>query len=50
MINVIGDVGLVIAAFLLFDKTGALDYAGVFEQARRGLRATTTARSWPPAC
>ena len=30
MINVIGDVGLVIAAFLLFDETGALDYAGVF--------------------
>src|SRR4051794_16553762 len=30
VINVIGDAGLVIAAFLLFDKTGALDYAGVF--------------------
>src|ERR687892_1821670 len=28
--NVIGDVGLVIAAFLLFNETGALDYAGVF--------------------
>jgi NADH-quinone oxidoreductase subunit L len=34
VMNVIGDVGLVIAAFLLFDKTGALDYAGVFEGAR----------------
>jgi NADH-quinone oxidoreductase subunit L len=33
VMNVIGDVGLVIAAFLLFDKTGALDYAGVFGQA-----------------
>src|SRR4051794_23043049 len=33
VMNVIGDVGLVIAAFLLFDKTGALDYAGIFEQA-----------------
>jgi NADH-quinone oxidoreductase subunit L len=33
VINVIGDVGLVIAAFLLLDKTGALDYAGVFGQA-----------------
>src|SRR6476660_8372219 len=32
VMNVIGDVGLVIAAFLLFDKTGALDYAGVFAQ------------------
>ncbi|MBA2504609.1 MAG: NADH-quinone oxidoreductase subunit L, partial [Thermoleophilaceae bacterium] len=30
VINVIGDVGLVIAAFLLFNATGALDYAGVF--------------------
>jgi NADH-quinone oxidoreductase subunit L len=35
VMNVIGDVGLVIAAFLLFDKTGALDYAGVFEGARQ---------------
>ncbi len=33
VMNVIGDVGLVIAAFLLFDKTGKLDYAGVFAQA-----------------
>jgi len=33
VINVIGDVGLVIAAFLLFDRTGALDYAGVFDAA-----------------
>jgi NADH-quinone oxidoreductase subunit L len=27
---VLGDVGLVIAAFLLFDKTGSLDYLGIF--------------------
>jgi NADH-quinone oxidoreductase subunit L len=33
VINVIGDVGLVIAAFLLLDQTGTLDYAGVFAQA-----------------
>jgi NADH-quinone oxidoreductase subunit L len=33
VINVIGDVGLVIAAFLLFDQTGALDYARIFETA-----------------
>jgi NADH-quinone oxidoreductase subunit L len=33
VMNVIGDVGLVLAAFLLFDKTGALDYAGVFGKA-----------------
>ena len=31
VINVIGDVGLVIAAFLLLDKTGALDYRGIFQ-------------------
>jgi NADH-quinone oxidoreductase subunit L len=33
VMNVIGDVGLVLAAFLLLDKTGALDYAGVFAKA-----------------
>jgi NADH-quinone oxidoreductase subunit L len=33
VMNVIGDVGLVIAAFVLFDKTGSLDYAGVFARA-----------------
>src|SRR4051794_8453601 len=33
VMNVIGDVGLVIAAFLLFDKTGSLDYAVVFAKA-----------------
>ncbi len=32
VMNVIGDVGLVIAAFLLFNETGALDYAGVFAE------------------
>jgi NADH-quinone oxidoreductase subunit L len=35
VINVIGDVGLVIAAFLLLDKTGSLDYAGVFGHAHQ---------------
>ncbi len=30
VINVIGDVGLVVAAFLLLNETGSLDYAGVF--------------------
>jgi NADH-quinone oxidoreductase subunit L len=33
VINVIGDVGLVIAAFLILDKTGSLDYLPVFERA-----------------
>src|SRR3954468_13392868 len=33
VMNVIGDAGLVIAAFLLFDKTGTLDYGGMFAKA-----------------
>ncbi len=33
VMNVIGDVGLVIAAFLLFSATGALDYGGIFTRA-----------------
>jgi NADH-quinone oxidoreductase subunit L len=33
VINVIGDIGLVIAAFLLLDKTGSLDYVTVFSKA-----------------
>jgi NADH-quinone oxidoreductase subunit L len=33
VINVIGDIGLVIAAFLLLDKTGSLDYGEVFSKA-----------------
>ena len=49
VINVIGDVGLVIAAFLLFDETGALDYPACSTGADDASRATT-ARSWPPAC
>src|SRR4051794_5370522 len=36
VMNVIGDVGLVIGAFILFQHTGALDYAGVFEGAKQG--------------
>ena len=32
VINVIGDVGLVIAAFLILDKTGSLDFLQVFSQ------------------
>jgi NADH-quinone oxidoreductase subunit L len=30
VMNVIGDVGLVVATFLLLNETGSLDYAGVF--------------------
>jgi NADH-quinone oxidoreductase subunit L len=30
VINVIGDVGLVVAAFLIFDRTGSLDFLSIF--------------------
>jgi NADH-quinone oxidoreductase subunit L len=33
VMNVIGDVGLVVAAFLLLDKTGSLDFGEMFEGA-----------------
>ena len=33
VINVIGDVGLILAAFLIIQTTGALDYAAVFSSA-----------------
>jgi NADH-quinone oxidoreductase subunit L len=36
VMNVIGDIGLVIGAFILFQHTGALDYAGVFHGAKSG--------------
>src|SRR3954447_1817096 len=36
VMNVIGDVGLVIGAFLLWQHTGKLDYAGVFHSAKTG--------------
>src|SRR4051795_6081896 len=36
VMNVIGDIGLVIGAFILFQHTGALDYAGVFHGAKQG--------------
>src|SRR3954451_6613802 len=36
VMNVIGDVGLVIGAFLLWQHTGALDYAGVFHGVKGG--------------
>jgi NADH-quinone oxidoreductase subunit L len=42
VINVVGDVGLVLAAFLLFQETGALDYAGVFGGAEEGFGANDT--------
>ena len=37
VVNVIGDVGMVLAAFLLVRELGTLEYAGVFAQAPEGL-------------
>jgi NADH-quinone oxidoreductase subunit L len=34
VINVVGDIGLVLAAFLIFRELGAFDYLTVFEEAR----------------
>ena len=50
VINVIGDIGLVLAAFLIFRELGTLDYLTVFEAAPRGVRPRTTARSSRSAC
>ena len=38
VINVIGDIGLVLAAFLIFRELGAFDYLTVFEEAPSPLR------------
>ena len=47
VMNVIGDVGLVIATFLLFDKTGDLSFAGVFAKApTRSSRQIATSTPW----
>ena len=48
VMNVIGDVGLVIGTFLLFDGTGALDYAGVFGGRRELRRERRAARGGLP--
>jgi NADH-quinone oxidoreductase subunit L len=46
VMNVIGDVGLVIAAFLLLDHTGQLDYLGVFERAPEVFSTNDPAIVW----
>jgi NADH-quinone oxidoreductase subunit L len=40
VMNVIGDVGLVIGAFILWQHTSSLDYAGVFAGAKHGFDGT----------
>ncbi|MCL6440444.1 MAG: NADH-quinone oxidoreductase subunit L [Thermoleophilum sp.] len=35
VVNVVGDIGLVLGAFLLFDRTGVLDWQGLFEHVGR---------------
>ena len=48
VINVVGDVGLVLGTFFIFKHTGTLDFLGTFAQAPRRLRRRATATS-PPA-
>ena len=45
VINVIGDVALVVAAFLILDNVGSLDFLPVFRRRQRRVRDATTARS-----
>ena len=49
VINVVGDVGLVLGTYFIFKHVGTLDFLGAFEGARRASRATT-ATSSPAAC
>ena len=48
VINVVGDVGLVLGTFFIFKHTGTLDFLGTFER-RRASFARATATS-PPGC
>jgi NADH-quinone oxidoreductase subunit L len=50
VMNVIGDVGLVIGAFLLFQHTGHLDYQGVFDGAAKGFGGGTNDGTLVAAC
>ena len=49
VINVIGDIGLVLAAFLIFRELGTFDYVAVFEEAP-GAFTRTSGRSSRSAC
>jgi NADH-quinone oxidoreductase subunit L len=46
VINVIGDVGLVIAAFLILDNVGSLDFLPVFHQAHDHLATNDSTLVW----
>ena len=50
VINVIGDVGLVIAAFLLLRRRPARSTTSACSSGADEVFGRTTARSWPPAC
>ena len=50
VINVVGDVGLVLGTFFIFKHTGTLDFLGTFAAAPHGVRpGPTTATSSPAA-
>ena len=51
VINVVGDVGLVLGTFFILRHSGTLDFLGTFRAVEeRGVRRRTTARSSPAAC
>ena len=50
VINVIGDVGLVLAAIILLRDTGHLDFGSVFESRAARPTRRTSGRSWRSAC
>ena len=50
VINVVGDIGLVLAAFLIFRELGTFDYGAVFEQGAARSSPPTSGRSPRSAC
>ena len=50
VINVVGDIGLVLAAFLIFRELGTFDYESGLRESARGLPAPTSGRSPRSAC
>ena len=50
VINVVGDIGLVLAAILIFRELGTFEYGAVFEQGAGGLPHQRVGRSSRSAC
>ena len=50
VINVLGDVGLVLGTFFIFRHTGTLDFLKTFRGRSRTCFTTTRPTWWPAAC